>query len=416
MSNVLKTGFKNAIKYIVYFVVAVQLVLAVLWIVKNISAFNEDYMAYNYIKAADTLVVDDYMGILYALIVRLLGHGWILYLFQLALVAFFAWFMGGVWCMGLVATNPFVLQCCFCCLPNALILACFLATAGLVKKSRKWSELLWTLIPQTAIGLLNPDYAFISALCMAGIVIYKILGRQRSGYVLLATMAFSFALSFGINGLVSTPGAYGRAEKTIEFLKMQRLSWPNIQREYLSLEEYHNLEFKAQGVESSKVAEKLSTVFGYELERKLGKELTEAYFGYMTQKAVSHGPRAYLTPIVKDEIGYLFAPANCLYTLTFKSPEPIFAKENYLFERNGYYVFSFYYFFSLISAVVLGLAGIFKSLAKNRKNLAVFLWIAIWCSLYATLVCTRGFDYRNVCVIMAGWPLLILSKNKVCEE
>lgn len=416
MSKVLQTSFKSAIKYLVYFAIALQSVPAVVWIVKNIALFNGDFLAQNYIKAADTLVVDEYMGIFYALLIRLLGHGWLLYLIQLAIVAFFAWFMGGTLCLGLVVTNPVVLQSCFSCLPDALVLACVLAIVGIIKRCRKWSVLLWIAIPEVSLGLLNPDYVWIGAIVMMGIVIYKLFERQRSSFILLAVTIFSFAVSFGINSMVTDSGAYGRAEKSVEFLLVQRLNWPNIQGEVFSLHFYQKLDFGEESVDASRTAEKFSTIWAYNLEKRLGKENADAYYTYMYKSALQHGVKAVLAPIIKDELGYFFAPMNCLYIETVGEPAPSFAKAKFVFEKEEYGLFSLWFTFSLLISSVFGIVGVFKSLKWCKKNLLAFLFIALCCSLYATLICIRGFDYRNVSVIMAGWPLLILSGEKISEE
>lgn len=416
MFKVFQTTLKGAVKYLVCFTIALQSVPAIAWIVKNIAAFNGDFMASNYIAAADTLVVDEYMGILYAVVIRLLGHGWILFLVQLALVAFFAWFMGGGWCLGLVVTNPFVLQSCFSCLPDALILACFMAVVGITKKSRTWCELIWIVIPEIALGLLNPDYVWLCAIIMAGVALYKLLGRQRSGIALLAVIIFSVMVSFGVNDLVTVSGSYGRVHKSVQFLAMQRLVWPDVQGDYLELKQYHGIDLELESVEASRTAEKLNTKFAHKLEEGLGKEAADGYFDYMSWKALQHGVRAVLIPIVRDELGYFFAPVNCFCLETMGDSSPAYAKNRFLLTREWYGLFSLWVTFSILISSVFGIAGIFRSLKWCKKNLFVFLWITFCCSMYAALFCVRGFDYRNVLVLMAGWPLLILSGEKVSEE
>lgn len=416
MSKFLQTSFKSALKYLACLVIAIQAVPAAVWIIKNITTFNEDFMAANYITAADTLVVDEYMGILYAVVVRLLGHGWILYLIQLAFVAFFAWFMGGIGCLGLVVTNPFVLHSCFSCLPNALILACIMAMVGIVKKYRKWTELLWIVIPEVALGLLNPDYVWLCLLIMTGIAVYKFWGRQRSGYVFLVATVFSLLVSLGINDAVTVSGSYGRGHRSVQFLMMQRLNWPDIQGDYVSLKLYQGVDLSAEGIEASRTAEKLSTVWAFEMDKKLGEEGADDYYTYMYESALNHGPRAVIMPIIKDEAEYFFAPAGCLFLTVSGEASPALAKEIYLFERGGYGLFSLWITFSLVVSSVFGIIGVIKQFKECKKNLVAFLWIALCCSLYATMICVRGFDYRNILVIMAGWPLLILSGKKVCEE
>ena len=48
----------------------IEVIFAVIWIIFNVSGFYEDSIAYNYISASKTFIIDDYMGIGYAVLVR----------------------------------------------------------------------------------------------------------------------------------------------------------------------------------------------------------------------------------------------------------------------------------------------------------------------------------------------------------
>ena len=70
-----KLLFKSVIEYFAYAAIAIQAVFAAFWLFKNIGVLQSDYVAQTYIQAAESLKVDDSMGIFYALAVRLFGHG-----------------------------------------------------------------------------------------------------------------------------------------------------------------------------------------------------------------------------------------------------------------------------------------------------------------------------------------------------
>ena len=62
--------FAKSIRLFIYFSAIVQLALGLFWLVKNLTVYNPDLMSESYIQASKSLVVDDYMGILYALFLR----------------------------------------------------------------------------------------------------------------------------------------------------------------------------------------------------------------------------------------------------------------------------------------------------------------------------------------------------------
>ena len=61
----------------------IEVILGLIWIIFNITGFYEDSIAFNYIAASKTLVIDDYMGLGYAILVGIFGHGSVMYIFQL---------------------------------------------------------------------------------------------------------------------------------------------------------------------------------------------------------------------------------------------------------------------------------------------------------------------------------------------
>ena len=87
-----KLVFKGVIEYFAYAAIAIHAVFAAFWLFKNIGVYQSDYIAHTYIQAADSLVVDDSMGILYALIVRVLGHGAVLQIVQIVVGTLALWF------------------------------------------------------------------------------------------------------------------------------------------------------------------------------------------------------------------------------------------------------------------------------------------------------------------------------------
>ena len=148
-----KKQLKTVIEYFAYAAIVIQTAFAAFWLFKNIGVIKLDYVAHTYILAAESLKVDDSMGILYALLVRAVGHGVLLQELQhvalTAAVFFFSLSLferkAGVIIALMVSYNPLILQAAMAVSPNALVLACGLvAIAAGVKafKDKKW---IWVL-------------------------------------------------------------------------------------------------------------------------------------------------------------------------------------------------------------------------------------------------------------------------------
>ena len=58
--------FDKSIKLFIYLATIMQFVLGLLWLFKNLTVYTPDPISESYIQASKSLVVDDYMGILYA--------------------------------------------------------------------------------------------------------------------------------------------------------------------------------------------------------------------------------------------------------------------------------------------------------------------------------------------------------------
>ena len=80
----IKATIKTAIKYLFYLITIVQVFLGLLWVIRN---FGKVYMwpeTAEYLDIAKNYVIDEYVGIIYPILVRFL-YFIPLYIFQLAL-------------------------------------------------------------------------------------------------------------------------------------------------------------------------------------------------------------------------------------------------------------------------------------------------------------------------------------------
>ena len=128
---------KNTAAYIFCVLTALQVLMGVLWAAGNFGVYRPVFLSDDYLAAAKTLAVDDYMGILYALLAGLPLI--LLELLQISAVAastlFFCKTFGvpRVFAVYMVSC-PFVLKGCFEVSPRIFLMSLFLVTLGLIKK------------------------------------------------------------------------------------------------------------------------------------------------------------------------------------------------------------------------------------------------------------------------------------------
>lgn len=429
-----RVSLKNVIEYFACAAIAVEAVFAAFWLFKNIGVTRIDYVAHTYILAADSLVVDDSMGILYALIVKILGHGVLLSVFQMvALTASLVFFSLGAFnkrtaliLSGFLAFNPLMLQAGTAISPGALTLACvlFAIGAGLRSKSdTRWYAGLFA--GALAGGFLNPDYAYLFAVGGLVFFIVRSIACRKFKAVLLLGVAVSFAVPAIVNGAIKDDMAYGRVRRSPEFLMMQRILWPKTM-EYDSIlsvwggsdtEATKELRYHAMLADADQVPENLAMEFAYRYEKAVGVELAENHFYGLTKRALEKGPRYWAGEVIRDEALYLFAPASAAYMyLKRQTDTSLSSGLNFLFGESPKMSVA-YFMFASAASVLLVILCIVKRIADKvlRKTVGrpaivlSLLGIIVLASLYATFVCVREFDYRNVLFLIVAWPAAAMA-------
>lgn len=434
-----KFEFKRVIEYFAYAAVAIQAVFAAFWLFKNIGVLQNDYIAHTYILAAESLKVDDSMGILYALLLRILGHGAVLQIFQILLLdACIFLFAGSLFEKRLrnivaliIVTNPLILQAETAVSPNALVLACVLAALwAAFSASSGIKRICIAAVASLAAGLLNPDYAYL--FLIAGIVYFlaDIIRNKRVKVVLGVAMVLSFAIPVLVNGLIRDDRAYGRVHRSPEFLVMQRVVWPRVTeyKDYLNL--WEESEIGTTGnvspAECDKIPENLSMDFAYKYEGLVGPESARSLYSTLIGRALKKGPGYWGYEAVRDELLYFLAPGTTAYVLLKSVPNTsVSSGLDYLFKESPAVFKTYYLFSAAVTAIltVLYLIQTFADVVSGRKLsgkltalglVAVILLI----SLYATFICVREYDYRNVLFMVVGWLTAVIAlterKKTVC--
>ena len=245
--------------------ISVQILLGICWGVRAFGIFPEFGDSYLWLKAADTLVCDDYMGIGYPLFLMLvkgiesissIPYTFFVYVIQLA-AAFYSsvlfllsfgvikkrWML--YWGSLGMMTFPMAMQCHLAVLPNSFGLSCMLLELAAIirilrseknafaEESKRplhvfleaalwWAAGTLFVVENRYLGLVPLVMLWILHLIRG-----KQLGRQRvlRELVLLCATA---GILFTAVSMWQTPGSYGKAENTIGAAMMRRFAWTHM--------------------------------------------------------------------------------------------------------------------------------------------------------------------------------------------
>lgn len=392
-------------------VCVIQLVFAFVWLVMNGGIVQSDFLANNYIEAGNTLVVDNHMGILYALIVRVIGGGVLLHFAQLAIVAITAYFALGFLGALLVAGNLYVLQCCFTTRPEALFLSCLFLLICMVRKKSGFRLLSGIACAGIVAVLLTPNYIFVYLpICIILGLFYAIKRKKDAASLFGATLPVLVAFIL-VNSLVCVPHAYGRSVGSFSYYRMQRVVWPYVLEFNNVLKEYYGTDMKTEMHAAEKNAEMLD-FFAGKLEMQLGTEAAYEFYDRISEVYYKHGIGYLTKPIVKDMGQAFFAPFAVPIKFCGNSSDPTFARVTYMLVGKSNLFFKMYIYFFAISTLILAGMAVLRAVVKKDSAICLFFLAAVCCSLYSTFLCTRDFDYRNVVFCLCGWQVLFLLKKK----
>jgi len=434
MESEKKQGLKSVIEYFVIAAIAIQAVFAAFWLFKNIGFFQSDYVAHTYILAAESLKVDDSMGILYALIVRVLGHGAVLQVFQFlavsAAILFFSISLfekkAGIILSLLMVFNPIILQAEMAVSPNALVLGCGLAVIASVVKIRenkRWTVSVFAF--SLAAGFMNPDYAYI--FFAVETIYFLVTGFARKKFELFLALAciIAFIVPVTVNGAIRDDYAYGRVQRSVQFLSMQRTAWPRM-HEYAEALTVYEMKFLGEKSgtdytiltrEADKIPGNVSSGFAYTFEMNVGKKAATGVYSDLTKRAIAKGFGYWGSEAIRDEALYFFSPvaAEVIY-LRRESDTSVPIALDSLFGRASK-TSRLFFLFSLTASFVFSLLYAVKGICERKTErrtsgvpfAASLLGIIVLISLYATLVCVREYDYRNVLFLVIGWPAAAMA-------
>lgn len=412
MSDTKKIKLENIIWPVVSAITLVQCVLALIWLSKNLFVFHNDFYANCYIKAAETFIVDDNLGILYAILVRLLGHKYFLYIGQMAAVFFSAYLLTESKLVALfILSNPLILQSTVMVRPEAFILSAIMIivfTLTNLYKTGAFRYLAEALVAILSLSFLHPDYAYLCPIAILPVAVFFLIRKKTGSILLIFGVLLAFIVSIKVNDKITNPYAYGGVEHTISFLKVKRL----MQKDLFNYSEWLSNTFQTDFYDVTQNADMIPEYFEFgfasKLEETVGKETAEGFYDYLSDISRGRGYGFWAKPLIK-ELGYYFmTPFSILYAYVTGQTDTLLFTPLSLFTEYFPAVSYCYFFLGLFALILVTLVGIWQ-VYKSFSRIKYF-YISVILAMYATLICTRGFDYRNALFVVVAGTLTILPE------
>ena len=459
MSN-LFAKWKKEIKYVLYYLFAFlmlsQVGLGVRWITWNVGTIPVFSDTDLYVQAAETLVVDEYMGILYPVLIRIakmveqclgISYAWVVYAIQVitAIYAIVYMLKNGSWINGYrwrcivkyilitayVFTFPILLQLHFAILPYSLVFSLsVIIVSDSLRLLKKEDDSVFLMAKISVIWilmtLLIPEYCWIGGI----FVILSWSKWLKTGSLFRKKMLICvIAIVFGINGIgqmTQTPGSMGRIQRFVESSLLQRIVWPNFVTHSFFWPEEINEVFSVDELSSiTQYREGVIHEFGPQLEYVYGKKQARELYMQMAMISLGLDTKQILADTCRDFLAYLCP--QVAFQVQRQNNQGSLLPWNYgQLQEKAPLLTKYYVNCSLAGwniMCIIGLAmGILKKEYKNsRKNLAVFGGV-IFLALWYTMQGAGAQDYKQVMLISLLWLLpvvkgwLYFESETECEE
>ena len=448
---------KQVLKRFLLILMSAQILLGMMWILCNFFRAEQFSETERYVSAAAGSAIDEYMGVLYPVLIktaqvlmRPFGGQYEIVLCLLQLIVAF------IGCSGFVAltdgtsgaggtmfaggttkqsrfrglflmTIPLNVQWHLTILPNSLVASLFILLLGIVIRAYHdpgfrnikmicRASILWALMI-----LLMPDYLWLGAVPVAFGAVLVI--RQSSKFVkgkqylnslgrIISMLLLSVVLAGGINSLVQEPGSGGRIQKSLGASMVSRLVWPNFGTNYFFWpEEIKAIMTEEEGSDISQYADNVQLVFGPMVETAYGQEEANRLYWYMALRCLKDRTKEILQAIGEDLKAYLCPPLVVKEQLDgaglsysgwnygkMRSAAPALTK---WYVNYGLYVFRV----GIVIALAYGVLNLYKR--KDRQKQCGTIVLSVSCiilqAVWYTVSGAGMMDYGNVCVVTMLW-------------
>ena len=449
----------------------VQIILGAAWACLQFPHLQEFGETRFLLKVQESLVCDEYVGILYPILLRIvlgiakvipIPYQCYLYALQLAFATWSARFflksfprfgrMGKAfqcWAVLGMVTIPFAMQCHMAVLPNSLAGSLFLTHAGLaVRGFLSWNApsgekderpaLRIALMGACWLGeeLLLPQWRILGGVLTAGYGIAEILhckvGKDETKKELqkmiriVVVTAVLLGMIPQISRLTTTKGAYGRMGDSPEAAAMRRYAWDD----FGELFKYWPEELKTALTQEeialcNEYPEQKLWILGQKIDGVYGREKAREIYQAVADAGRKVRAKRNLKEMVRDAAGYAFTPIAQVILMDGKGQKS-YSASNYeimrmhfprltsLYVRYGGWLFAF----AACICLILFVGSLLKMDGKQRfrhlGNGLVFLVFGAFLILFYVLRGGGIMDPKNVLsvtLLWAAWACISASKG-----
>lgn len=445
LKNFISKGFPIAYRTVVL-LMGLQIVLGFAWLVANLGGVQDFAETTELLEISHTWVLDEYVGIGYPVCVYLaripasvtgVSYALFLYVFQIA-AAFFAakYFLrkSGVaegkcalFGAAYLVTVPLAAQFHVAVLPYSFASSLFLVflgeTVSLCRKGICEKKGLCVIaLCWLAGALLLPEYLWLMGAVMA---VFGILWIKRNGRRFLAfcVLFFSVVLSVClVSALTVEPHSRGRMEQSVSGMLLARVVWPNVDKNsYFWSEKVTGLFDAETLLEISHEPENVLYVFGYEMEKAYGTEVSRQEYRQMAVTSLKMRTREILLEVGRDFLSYEFPQGAVRSQLRGNGVS--YSGWNYNRMQEKVPVLTKYYvnlslggFFVLLALIILirivnamGSSEFVRLFMERNPEWILPVFVVVLSGLWYTMEGAGIWDYKNALVISALWASVIVK-------
>ena len=338
MKNVYKI-ILPVIKGFVYCAMAIQIVLGVLYIGKSFMTVPHFYETERYLVMAETLVIDEYAGILFPLLIRLcwliplIPYQITLYVIQIIVGIFSVYHFAGTWteqkrvaigCSLWINTIPFVAQAHVTVLPHSLAFSFLvLMLLEVLKYTKSKQPLMITdfgvvLCSYIILVQLGREYFFAGTLLVVWAVLLQLYHKKQKALMLGVTVLISVGVlvsNLAIYEVTQTKGAYGRIQRSFQAAFFQRVGMSTMTDRFMIYmpEEMGECFSSSDLEEFAKYPYRLQYEFGPMLEARYTRNYANRLYWKMGLLGLGNATKDSLQSIAEDTLNYAL-PAGMYFT------------------------------------------------------------------------------------------------------
>jgi hypothetical protein len=448
--------------------ISTQILLGIFWMLRNFTAFQEFGESRFLQRVQETLICDEYTGILYPLLMRMLsGMGsalsvpahCLIYGLQIIVAAGAAYYFllgfpsvrrqpwfARLWAMLALLTFPTAAQCHLAVLPISLASSLFLTSVGILLRAwqgveqgvkmkegttrrfcwnRPAARLVWFGLLWFLETLLLPEYYLFGAVF---VLLYAGRMYSKSFYVIVIAAVLISVIPL-VSSLTVREGAYGRMHNTLEAAALRRLAWEHLADDYpdwpAELQEALSQE---DILRMSAHPAQMPWVLGEKVDASLGKDGARKIYGRLAMTMGKHRWQENAKEILGDTIAYTLAPAAQLFLLSGRGRDGYTGMNYEMMRAKTPKLTSVFVKFGggcLVGSLLCGaVLAIFVFCGKDRREKKIclregicFLTPFAVMILFHVLRAGGSMDEKNVLPVTAAWiTCCLLTIIKILEE